>query len=98
MAEVAGVAFDDNVDVVPVDREVVEVCEQPDVVRAGLLPNTGDDAEGVVGGEERVAGRAAERFEQHGSADPGHGAGGGCEVLDCQCVLGFGVYPSCRLP
>lgn len=89
VAEVLGVVLDDGFDVVAVDCQVVEVGEELDVLCAGFCLDAGDDLECVFGGEERVLGCAADRFEEDGAADAGDAFRCCGEVLGGEFVLLF---------
>ena len=92
VAEVLGVLFDDGGDVVTVDGQVVEVGEELDVLRAGFVLDPGDDVEGVLGREQRVAGCAADGFQEDGAADAGDAGGRGREVFGANGVLLLGGF------
>src|SRR6266511_3404882 len=82
-----GVQLDGLDQVVAVDRQVVQVAEEPEVGRARLPLDAVDDPDGVGGGLEGIAGRAADRLDEDHAAHPLRGRGGKGQMLDRQVVL-----------
>src|SRR5215212_6482011 len=76
------------IEVVAVDGQVVEVAEEAEVPHAGFALDPVEHGDNIGGGQQRVAGRAADRLDQHGAADPGRGLARDGQVLDGEVVLG----------
>lgn len=59
----------DRGEVVPVDCQVVEVGQQPEVLCIDRVLDAVDDADDVCRGEERLARRTADRFDEDNGVD-----------------------------
>src|SRR6266545_3871249 len=81
------VQLDCLVKVTAVDRQVVEIAEEPQVGRARLPLHPVDDADGIRSGLEGVPWRATDGFDEDHAAHPLRGRGGQRQLLDRQVVL-----------
>jgi hypothetical protein len=91
-----GIAGDRDVQVVAVDRQVVEVGEEPDVARPGLAGHPVGHGDGIGRRAERIGLGPAHRLKQHNRADARRRRGCACQVRGTEVILLGGadaVYP-----
>src|SRR3954453_20915634 len=68
VADAVGVRGQRGVDVVAVRRQVIDVEQQPQIVRSGLALHTVDHGDRIGGGAQRIPGGAADRLDEHNPA------------------------------
>jgi hypothetical protein len=78
---------DRAVEVLAVDRDVVEVQEQAERLHPRVGRHPVDDGERVLRPPQRIPGRSTERLQEHRAADPRRRSPGEGQVLGRERVL-----------